>query len=162
MDSTALLPTPCALIDEARMDHNIEHMQTHLAALGVRLRPHVKTSKCVPVAERQRAAGAVGITVSTLKEAAVFFDAGFDDILYAVGIVPAKLAQVRALRERGCKLTVVLDSVAAAQALVAADHPFDVMIEIDTDGRRAGVAPHRAEPARHCGKGGASGGAAGP
>ncbi len=141
MDSTALLPTPCALIDEARMDHNIAHMQTHLAALGVRLRPHVKTSKCVPVAERQRAAGAVGITVSTLKEAAVFFDAGFDDILYAVGIVPAKLAQVRALRERGCKLTVVLDSVAAAQALVTADHPFDVMIEIDTDGRRAGVAP---------------------
>ncbi len=135
------LPTPCALIDRTRLDRNIERMQNHLSRLGVRLRPHVKTSKCVPVAQAQRAAGAAGITVSTLKEASSFFEAGFEDLLYAVGIVPAKLAQVREQRERGCKLTVVLDSVTAAQAVVAADHRFDVMIEIDTDGHRAGVAP---------------------
>jgi len=81
--------------------------------------------------------------VSTLKEAEVFFDAGFDDILYAIGIVPTKLEQVRSLRERGCRLTVVLDSPAAAQALVdaAAGHRFDVMIEIDSDGHRAGIVP---------------------
>jgi D-serine deaminase-like pyridoxal phosphate-dependent protein len=67
------------------------------------------------------------------------------DILYAVGIVPAKLATVQALREQGCRLTVILDSVEAAQALVAHGqahgHVFDVMIEIDTDGHRAGVRP---------------------
>ena len=37
-------------------------------ALGVRLRPHVKTAKCIAVTERQRAAGASGITVSTLLD----------------------------------------------------------------------------------------------
>ena len=93
------------------------------------------------MAQQQLAAGAQGITVSTLKEAEVFFDAGIQDILYAVCIVAPKLAQARALRERGCQLTVVVDSVAAAQALVASGHRFDVMIEIDTDGHRAGVLP---------------------
>ena len=135
------LPTPAALIDETRLQHNIQRMQQRMQALGVRLRPHVKTAKCVAVAQRQRAAGAVGITVSTLKEAEVFFDAGFGDILYAVCITPNKLAAVKALRERGCALTVLVDSVAAAQAITATGHASPVMIEIDSDGHRAGVPP---------------------
>jgi D-serine deaminase-like pyridoxal phosphate-dependent protein len=139
------LATPAALVDQTRLQHNVQHMQQRLAAMGVRLRPHVKTAKCVPVARLQAQAGASGITVSTLKEAAVFFDAGFADILYAVGMEPHKLAAVQALRERGCALTVVVDSVAAAQAVVAHgaahQHCFAVMIEVDTDGHRAGVPP---------------------
>ena len=143
--NTALLDTPTALLDEGRMQHNIRRMQSRIEALGARLRPHVKTAKCLAVAQQQLAAGAKGITVSTLKEAAVFFDAGIDDILYAVCIAPPKLAQVRALRLRGCALTIAVDSLAAAQALVAdgnaSGHAFDVLIEIDTDGHRAGVLP---------------------
>ena len=137
----ATLTTPAALLDGTRLQHNIVRMQSRISALGARLRPHVKTAKCLPVAELQLLAGAQGITVSTLKEAEVFFDAGISDILYAVCIAPAKLAQARALRERGCALTVVVDSVAAAQAVVNTGHRFDVMIEIDTDGHRAGVKP---------------------
>jgi D-serine deaminase-like pyridoxal phosphate-dependent protein len=142
---TADLPTPSALLDEARLDRNIAAMQARARALGVRLRPHVKTTKCGPVVQRQLAAGAAGITVSTLKEAEAFFAMGVSDILYAVGIVPSKLPAVQALRERGCRLTVILDSLDAAQALVAHGrehgHRFDVMIEIDTDGHRAGLPP---------------------
>ena len=137
----ATLTTPAALLDGARLQHNIVRMQSRISALGARLRPHVKTAKCLPVAELQLLAGAQGITVSTLKEAEVFFDAGISDILYAVCISPPKLAQAQRLRERGCALTVVVDSVAAAQAVVNTGHPFDVMIEIDTDGHRAGVKP---------------------
>jgi threo-3-hydroxy-D-aspartate ammonia-lyase len=138
------LPTPTALLDASRLQHNIGHMQARMDALGVHLRPHVKTAKCVEVARRQRDAGARGITVSTLKEAEVFFDAGFDDILYAVCIAPAKLPQARALRERGCRLKLVVDSLAAAQAVCAAGPAFEVFIEIDTDGHRAGVLPESA------------------
>ena len=139
------LDTPAALLDATRLQHNVQHMQQRMDGLGVRLRPHVKTAKCVPVAQMQVQAGCRGITVSTLKEAAVFFEAGFADILYAVCVDPHKLAAVRALRERGCALTVVVDSVAAAQAVVAHgmahQHRFEVMIEVDTDGHRAGVLP---------------------
>lgn len=139
--NTATLDTPAALVDEACLQRNIVRMQQQVSRLGPRLRPHVKTTKCVPVAERQRAAGAMGITVSTLREAESFFAAGFNDILYAVGIVPAKLPAVKALRARGCRLIVILDSLAAAQAVVAAGPGLEAMIEIDTDGHRAGIAP---------------------
>src|SRR5436190_8471892 len=85
------IPTPAALIDEARMLRNIARMQQRMNALGVRLRPHVKTTKCIESTMRQKLAGAGAITVSTLKEAEQFFAAGFADILYAVCIAPAKL-----------------------------------------------------------------------
>jgi D-serine deaminase-like pyridoxal phosphate-dependent protein len=43
------LSTPAALLDVAKMQRNIDLMQTRMNALGVRFRPHVKTSKCWPV-----------------------------------------------------------------------------------------------------------------
>ncbi|MDP1837726.1 MAG: DSD1 family PLP-dependent enzyme [Reyranella sp.] len=138
------IETPAALIDETRMAANIARLQTHMNDLGVRLRPHVKTSKCIEVARRQQEAGARGITVSTLKEAEQFFAAGFADILYAVCISPDKLDRALALCRRGCALTLLVDSVVAAQALVATGHPFEVMIEIDSDGHRSGVQPEDA------------------
>ena len=139
------LETPAALIDVQRMRRNIDRMQHRLDALGVRFRPHVKTSKCLPVVQAQLAAGARGITVSTLKEAEQFFAAGINDIVYAVCIVPGKLAQVLALRRRGCDLKILTDSVEGAQAIVrfGREHgeAFEVWIEVDVDGHRSGVAP---------------------
>lgn len=143
------VPTPSALIDEHGMLRNIDRMQRRITALGARFRPHVKTSKCIEVARRQIAAGAQGITVSTLKEAEQFFAAGIDDILYAVCLAPHKIGQAASLMERGCKLTVVVDSVAATSAVASTTAPkgkrFRAMIEIDTDGHRSGVHPHGAE-----------------
>jgi D-serine deaminase-like pyridoxal phosphate-dependent protein len=142
------LETPVAIIDVARMSHNIAHMQQRMNELGVAFRPHVKTSKCVEITSRQRSAGAHGITVSTLKEAEEFFAAGFKDILYAVCIAPNKVQHALALRQRGCALQILVDSVAAAEAVVKigqeAKHVFDVLIEIDTDGHRSGIAPNAA------------------
>ena len=141
------LPTPAALIEDARLARNIARMQSRMDELGVRFRPHVKTSKCVEVARRQLAAGARGITVSTLKEAEQFFQAGFEDILYAVSLAPQKVAPALDLRRRGCKLQLVVDSMAAARALTeqALTEPLPervpVLIEVDVDGHRGGVAP---------------------
>ncbi len=139
------LDTPAAVIDVPRMQHNIRRMQSRMDAMGVRFRPHVKTSKCVEVARAQIEAGAAGITVSTLKEAARFFDDGVTDILYAVGMVASKLPAALALRRRGCDLKILTDSVASAQAIVAFGaefgETFNVWIEIDTDGHRSGIAP---------------------
>ena len=145
MTSLSNLDTPSALIDTRRMQANIDRMQQRMNALGVRFRPHVKTSKCVHVANAQLAAGAEGITVSTLKEAEQFFAAGVSDVLYAVSIAPAKLPQALALRQRGCDLKIITDSIAGAQAIAhfgnAHATTFEVWIEVDVDGHRAGVAP---------------------
>lgn len=139
------LNTPAALIDVARMVRNIERMQQRLNGLGVRFRPHVKTTKCVQVVDAQIAAGAQGITVSTLKEAEQFFATGIRDIVYAVGMAPGKLGQALELRRQGCDLKIVADSIACAEAIEAfgREHgeAFDVWIEIDVDGHRSGVLP---------------------
>ncbi|WP_077000699.1 DSD1 family PLP-dependent enzyme [Variovorax sp. KK3] len=139
------LDTPSAIVDVARMQHNIERMQSRADALGTRLRPHVKTTKCTPVVRAQIAAGAQGITVSTLKEAEQFFADGVTDIVYAVGMAEHRLPQALALRRRGCDLKIITDSLASARQIAAFgsahDEAFEVWIEIDTDGHRSGIRP---------------------
>lgn len=139
------LDTPTVLINTQRMQRNVEHMQERMNVFGVRFRPHVKTTKCLPVVRAQIAAGAQGITVSTLKEAEQFFDAGIADILYAVGMVPNKLPRALALHQRGCDLKILVDNVEAAREIgrfgKAHDTEFEVWIEIDTDGHRSGIKP---------------------
>jgi D-serine deaminase-like pyridoxal phosphate-dependent protein len=143
------LETPCLLLDAAKMRRNLARMAGRIGGLGCSLRPHVKTHKSVDVMAEVVAAGHVrGITVSTLAEAEHFFDAGYGDILYAVGIAVPKLDRVAALMDRGCDLTIVLDSLAMAEAVAARGAAlgrcFSVMIEIDVDGHRAGVRPDAA------------------
>lgn len=145
MNSILELDTPAALVDTARMERNIERMQSRMDDLRVRFRPHVKTTKCLPVARAQLAAGACGITVSTLKEAEEFFAGGIRDIAYAVGMVPGRLAHVLDLRRRGCDLRIITDNLAAAKAIgdFGRSHheAFEVWIEVDVDGHRSGIEP---------------------
>jgi L-asparaginase II/D-serine deaminase-like pyridoxal phosphate-dependent protein len=140
--SLADLPTPCLLLDATKLERNLARLRDRMANQGVALRPHVKTAKCLEVVRR---AGGTGITVSTLAEVEFFLGHGYRDMIYAVGLAPSKLARVADLRRRGADLAVILDSVAAAQALVEAQgrfhQDFPALIEIDCDGRRAGVPP---------------------
>ncbi|TWB72015.1 D-serine deaminase-like pyridoxal phosphate-dependent protein [Nitrospirillum amazonense] len=139
------LETPLLLLDEGRMAANIARMQRRMDALGVRFRPHVKTAKCLEVARHQVAAGARGLTVSTLKEAECFFAAGYGDILYAVAIAPPKFDHALRLAKAGVRLTLVVESVAAAERLSRHGrengHVHTVLIEVDTDGHRSGIHP---------------------
>ncbi|MGO4851826.1 alanine racemase [Phaeovulum sp. W22_SRMD_FR3] len=147
----AALPTPCLIVDQARMTRNIGRLATRARALGVALRPHLKTVKSVAAARAilgaQVAEGQARpmATVSTLAEAEVFAAAGITDIIYAVGISPDKLDRVIALRQSGCDLAVILDSLPQAQAVAEAarraGHPIPALIEIDCDGHRGGYLP---------------------
>ncbi|MGY4474939.1 DSD1 family PLP-dependent enzyme [Bradyrhizobium sp. USDA 3364] len=137
------IETPCLVLDEDRMLHNIDRLKTRLSQLGVPLRPHLKTAKSIPAARAVMDGPAGPAAVSTLQEAEVFAAAGVKDILYAVGIAPQKLARVAALRRQGVDLSVVLDSLEQATAVAAmaraTNDRIPVLIEIDCDGHRAGV-----------------------
>lgn len=151
--SLANLETPALLLDEPRLRANITRLRGRIDRFGVLLRPHVKTAKCLQVQRLVDGSGAGGlpgpITVSTLREADQFAAAGYTDITYAVGLAPNKYAHVVRLLAQGVALRVILDSVEAARALVAAAATWSlptgvtlgVLIEIDTDGRRAGLRP---------------------
>jgi D-serine deaminase-like pyridoxal phosphate-dependent protein len=145
MTTLADVPTPSLLLDRPRLLRNARAMRDRVQGLGAALRPHVKTSKCIEVARILTDGAAGGITVSTLAEARYFHAAGFRDVLYAVGIAPGKLPDVAALVRDGCDLKILLDSVEAADAvgafLRANPLPLRVLIEMDTDGHRAGVDP---------------------
>jgi D-serine deaminase-like pyridoxal phosphate-dependent protein len=137
MSDLSQVETPCLVVDRAKVGSNAMRLKKHLDKLGVPLRLHVKTPKSPPVIDLVLGGTKAPITVSTLKEAEQFFDAGYRDILYAVGFTPAKLARARALVARGAKLTVITDNVETARAISG----LPVLIEIDTDGDRAGLRP---------------------
>ncbi|KPF83679.1 alanine racemase [alpha proteobacterium AAP38] len=143
------LETPCLILDADRMDRNIARLRQRLASLGVSLRPHLKTAKSVDVARQVMTSAEGPATVSTLKEAAYFAAAGVKDMIYAVGIAPAKLAKVQQLRQDGVDIAVVLDTVEQAEAVAAASraagHAIPALIEIDCDGHRSGVLPDDAD-----------------
>ncbi|MDO0938156.1 DSD1 family PLP-dependent enzyme [Streptomyces sp. DG2A-72] len=136
--------TPFLALDAATVKANISRLREHLDALGVTLRAHVKTAKSLDVATLLYDGQPGPITVSTLAEAEAFADAGYRDILYAVGITPHKLPRVTALRERGVDLTVLLDSVEQAAALAAHRSGMSgipALVEVDCDSHRGGVRP---------------------
>jgi len=145
----AVIDTPAVVVDLERMEAAIARMAGAMAERGVDLRPHAKTHKSIEVGRRQLAAGASGLTVGTIGEAEIFADAGLDDLFIAYPLVPLgpKAARLRDLAGRS-RLRVGIDSAigarAVADALGTARDSVGVMIEIDSGGRRSGVAPTRA------------------
>ena len=139
------LQTPCLLLDETKLRHNVAGMQDHLARLGVAFRPHLKTAKSRDVARVAMTSSTGPAMVSTLREAEYFAEGGVTDMIYGVGIVPAKLGRVTAIRGRGVDMAVILDSIDQAEAVVrharASGDRIPALIEIDGDGHRSGVAP---------------------
>ncbi len=134
------IPTPALLLDLDVLEANLARMAARCRELGVRLRPHIKTHKCVEVAERQRALGAAGITVSTLHEARVFGQRGFDDRTWAFPL-PASRVREAADLSHGTGLALTVDSLQAVEALEETGRSCRVWLEVDCGYGRSGVDP---------------------
>jgi len=143
------LPTPTLLLEKEKLMANIARMQASADRLGVRLRPHLKTLKAARAAEALIASGASGITVSTLKEASYFLKHGFKDITYAVGMVPAKLAEAASLMSAGADLKIMTDNLEVARVIATEasqnDTSYKLLIEIDCGDNRGGLQPESDE-----------------
>lgn len=145
MSSFDDVATPALILDRSRLGSNIDTMARRAAALGVPLRPHGKTPKCGDVARLLIEAGAVGLTVSTLREAEGYFAAGVADLFYAVALAPAKVERAAALIARGAALTCLIDHREAISAIggaaASADATLPLVVELDVDGYRSGASP---------------------
>lgn len=143
------LDTPALLIDLDALESNIEAMSNDIRSQGSDWRPHSKSHKCPAIANKQIAAGAIGIACAKLGEAEVMAANGVQDILIPNQIVgPIKARRVAALAAH-CDICVSVDNVANveeldAAALITGTHPRAV-IEVNTGMDRAGVPPR--EPA---------------
>jgi D-serine deaminase-like pyridoxal phosphate-dependent protein len=141
------LPTPCLVVDRELLEGNLVAMAGRARDLGVALRPHAKTHKCLEIARRQLALGAVGLTVATVGEAEIFADAGFTDlfIAYPVWAAGVRGGRLRALAER-ISLRIGVDSGEGAEivARALAGTEAEVVVEVDSGQHRTGVAPESA------------------
>jgi D-serine deaminase-like pyridoxal phosphate-dependent protein len=138
------IPTPALLLNARTLTDNITRMSDKVRGMGARLRPHVKTHKCIEIGKLQRKHGAEGITVATLVEACDFADAGFDDITWAVPVIPGRLEEVVALAKR-ITFRVLVESVEAVAAVEAAARTAGIRLhtwlEVDCGYHRSGVDP---------------------
>jgi len=142
------LDTPALCVDLAAMDANIRAIVEACRAHGVAWRPHAKGHKVPTIAQRELAAGAIGITCAKLGEAEVMAAAGIDDLLIANMIVgPLKLARLVELRRIADPIVCVdhIDQVAPLSDVMSqAGLKLRTMIEVDIGLRRVGVLPGKA------------------
>ncbi len=144
------LTTPSAVIDAEVLDRNCRTMSERMTRLGVRLRPHVKSHKCVEIARKQVKGHDAGVTVSTLPEARAMAAGGLVDITWAVPIphprIPEAVALHRELSRRGGRLQILVDHQVSVDALEAEarrrDARVPVLLKVDCGYGRAGVDPH--------------------
>jgi D-serine deaminase-like pyridoxal phosphate-dependent protein len=145
----AELPTPSLVLDVARVRRNAARMSERVKNMGARLRPHIKTHKCVQVARLQTTAQAAALTVSTLAEAAWFAARGFTDLTYAVPIEPGKFAAAIELARDCERLALITDELEIPAQLNAAARAANVRLElflkVDCGYHRCGVEPHTKE-----------------
>ena len=139
--------TPATVVDVDRLEANLVAMARRTSHAGLGLRPHAKTHKCLPVAHRQLALGAVGLSVATVAEAEAFAGAGVDDVFIAYPVLATgtRAHRLADLAER-VRLTVGVDSPAGAENLARAvgRAALTVLIEVDSGHHRSGVRPDRA------------------
>ncbi len=89
------------LDDLDAFERNLKRLPESLAGRNIKLRPHAKSHKCPEIAQRQLAAGAVGVCCQKVSEAEAMVNGGIRDILIANEVVgAAKLKSLAALARR--------------------------------------------------------------
>jgi len=136
------LETPAAIVDLDRVEANLHRMAGYSREHGLDWRPHTKTHKTPMLGRMQMEAGAVGLTVATVREGETMADVCDDILLAYPPLGSKKLERVSALAER-VRLTVALDSERALEGVArtgrSAGSQIGILIEVDVGMRRVGV-----------------------
>ncbi len=138
------LPTPALLLDQTILERNLTRMQDRANEFGVALRPHIKTHKCVEIANHQLELGARGITCSSMFEVDFFVNSGFNDITLAVPLNPSHIEHILELSDKAT-VRVLIDSIEMFERLESIERAgaerLHVWLKVDCGYHRAGVDP---------------------
>ena len=104
--------TPCVIVDYQRLVQNIKSIQKIADDNRIKLRPHIKTHKCLEIARLQLEKGAIGITCAKTEEALVFAKDGVSSITVAYPVIDEhKLIRlVSTCQQLDIDLGIVVDS----------------------------------------------------
>ena len=86
-DAVTDVDTPALILDLDRFEGNLARLMSAVQGRGIRVRPHAKSHKCVEIARRQMAAGAIGICCQKTSEAEPFLAGGIVDVLITNEVV---------------------------------------------------------------------------
>jgi D-serine deaminase-like pyridoxal phosphate-dependent protein len=153
--SVAAIDTPALVIDLDAMQRNLLAMQNFADAKGMKLRPHAKMHKSAELALMQIQAGAVGVCVQKVSEAAALAAQGVSNIYISNELVSrSKCERLTHILSGHTaippQLSVAVDSLLGidqlAQAMTthAPGQVITVFIEIDVGHGRCGVSPGQA------------------
>lgn len=137
------IKTPALVVDLDALDRNIATMRARAEAMGVALRPHAKSHKCVEIAQRLQRAGAIGASCATIEEAEAMARGGVTGILLTSPMVSDdQIARLGRLLARGADVMAVVDHPrnveAYGAAAKAAGRSMDVLVDFDFGMGRGG------------------------
>lgn len=132
---------PTLLINETTCRANLRRMAAKAQANGAALRPHFKTHQSVEIGKWVMEAGIEGITVSSVRMAQAFAEAGWPSITIAF---PANLREIESINTLAAatELRLLINNpYTATQLSSQLQHPLKFYIEINSGQNRSGLAP---------------------
>jgi D-serine dehydratase len=139
------LSLPTAVLYEQKLNHNLNWMRQFIAAYGMKLAPHGKTTMAPRLFQMQLDAGAWGITLATAHQSAVAHAHGVRRVLMANQLAGKQnMATIAGLlRDPGFEFYCLVDSAAQIEQLgnyfSKQALRLNVLIELGVPGGRAGI-----------------------
>jgi D-serine dehydratase len=139
------LSLPSAVLYQDRLRHNLNWMQQFIAAYGVKLAPHGKTTMAPRLFEMQLQTGAWAITLATAQQTLVAYAHGVRRVLMANQLVGKENMAIiaRLLDDPAFEYYCLVDSAAQIDLLGAyfrtSGQRLHVLLELGVAGGRAGV-----------------------
>ncbi len=139
------LDTPALWVDLDILERNIAELAGHFAAAAVGWRPHMKGIRVPAIAHKAIAAGAIGVTCATIREAEAMAESGVEDILIANEMVGERKISRLAQLCRRAQAKVIVDNADNVRELSAAARRhgarIGVLIDVNTGMNRTGLLP---------------------
>lgn len=139
------LDTPALWVDLDTLERNIEELARHFAAAHVHWRPHMKGIRVPAIAHKAIAAGAIGVTCATIREAEAMAASGIEDILIANEMVGERKITRLARLCRLADAKVIVDNAENVRELSAAalrhGVQIGVLIDVNCGMNRTGLLP---------------------
>src|SRR6478735_164829 len=131
----AELWTPLLVLDQGALDDNIAFLAGWVAARGLELMPHGKTTMAPRLWRRQMDAGATGITVATPWQLGVAVDAGIRAIMLANQLTdPGAIRWLATGGARDARVWSWMDDADAVpwieESAGPVDEPLEVLVEL--------------------------------
>ncbi len=139
------LSLPSAVLYEDRLMHNLNWMRQFVAAYGLKLAPHGKTTMAPKLFQMQLQGGAWGITLATAHQTSVAYHHGVRRVLMANQLVGKENMAIisRLLQDPEFEFYCLVDSAAQVDQLgefySKRAQRLNVLVELGVAGGRSGV-----------------------